>query len=73
MARVVETEEPTIVRERETNVVHDEPRSNTGVILAVIILIIAIIVLLLWSPWGGSSRGGASTGVSGGTSKSAPY
>lgn len=59
MARVVETDEPTVVREEHVEHVHDTGRGwGGGAIAAVIILIIILIVLFLWRPWSGASTGG---------------
>ena len=62
MARVVETEEPTVVREERVEHVHDTGAagSNTGVVLALILLIIILIALFWWRPWGHSSSGTSS-------------
>ena len=65
MARVVETEEPTVVREERVEHVHDDaPRgSNTGAVIAVIVLIILLILLFVWRPWGGTSTGGGGSTI----------
>ena len=65
MARVVETEEPTVVREERVEHVHDEaPRSsNTGAVIAVIVLIILLILLFVWRPWGGGSTSGGGANI----------
>jgi hypothetical protein len=56
MARVVETEEP-VVRERETNIVHDDTPhgSSATAIIAIIILIIVLVILFAWRPWGSNN------------------
>jgi hypothetical protein len=68
MARVVETEEPVVTREREV-IPDDGARSYTGVIIAVVVLVI-LLLLLLWRPWGGSGTGGANINVQNPTTSS---
>jgi hypothetical protein len=75
MAQVVETDEPTVIRERETNttnVVRDEPRSSTGLVVALLIIIIVLIALFLWRPWSGTGTSGSGGNSSGSSSTSAP-
>lgn len=62
MARVVETDDPVVVNERDTVPQHSHdaaPRrgNSVGAIIAIIILILIIIALFWWRPWGGSSTG----------------
>ena len=62
MAQVVETEEPTVVRERE--VVRDEAprRSSAGLIGLILLILIVLFVLFSWCPWS-SGGSGATTNV----------
>jgi hypothetical protein len=54
MAKVVETEEP-VVRERQTVVREERPRSVVGTVLVIILVLIVLFVLFAWSPWSGGS------------------
>lgn len=58
MTRVVETEEPTVVKERE--VIRDgTPRSNpVGTILLILLILFVLFVLFSWQPWSGGGNGG---------------
>lgn len=58
MARVTETEEPVVVKEREV-IRDDAPRSNpVGTILLILLILFVLFVLFSWQPWGGSGDGG---------------
>lgn len=67
MARVVETEEPVVVRERDTvpQHVHDEPvrRSSSTPVVLIILLILILLALFWWRPWGGAGGAGGTTNV----------
>jgi hypothetical protein len=66
MAQVVETREPTVVREERVEHVHeDAPRSGVGTVVAIVVLILLLIALFMWRPWAsmGSSGGGTNINV----------
>lgn len=65
--REVPEKETVVVKERDVNA--REPRSNTGVIIAVILVVLLLLFLLVGNPFGG---GGTGTGGGAGGGVQAP-
>lgn len=63
MARVVETDEPAVVREERVEHIH-EGRGGAGTAIAVIIVLLIIAALIWWwSPWSGAGSADGTTNI----------